>query len=76
MAQRLHEEETRAVILRKKGPVRRRAVPGRALYPEFFSEGTRLRGALKAGTRYIRGALYPGKRYNALMGFAQGTEGK
>jgi len=33
-------------------------------------------GALKAGERYIQGALYPGKTYIALMGFAQGTEGK
>jgi len=31
-------------------------------------------GALKAGKRYIRGALYPGKTHIALMGFAQGTE--
>jgi len=91
VAQCLHEGETRAVFLRKKGPVRRRAVPGRALDPEFLSEGTRLRSiisgkalypgsalfgknihcsygvcprdrgkrALKAGKRYIRGALYP-----------------
>jgi len=83
--------ETRAVLLCKKGPVRRRTVPGRALYPEFLFEGTRLRGAksgkalypgsavsgkiihcsyglcprdrgkktVKAGKRYIRGALYP-----------------
>ena len=76
MAQCLHEGETRAVLLREKGPVRRRTVPGRALYPEFLSEGTRLIGALKAGKRNIRGALYPGKIYIALMGFAQGTEGK
>jgi len=34
------------------------------------------RGVLKAGERYIRGALYPGKTYVALMGFAQGTQGK
>ena len=59
MAQCLHEGETRAVILRKKGPVRRHAVPGRALFPEFFSEGTRLRSvksgkALLSGERYIR----------------------
>ena len=91
MAQCLHEGEARAVSLRKKGPVRHRAVLGRALYPEFLSEGTRLRSAksgkalypgsaisgkniycsyglcprdggkraLKAGKRYIRGALYP-----------------
>jgi len=30
-------------------------------------------GALKAGKRYIGGALYPGKTYIARMGFAQGT---
>jgi len=34
------------------------------------------RGALKEGKRYIRGALYPGKTYIALMGFAKGTEEK
>jgi len=28
-------------------------------------------GALEAGERYIRGALYPGKTCIALMGFAQ-----
>ena len=54
MAQCLHEEETRAVLLRKKGPVRRRAVPGRALYPECLSEGTRQR-SVQSGK-----ALHPG----------------
>ena len=56
MAQCLHERETQAVSLRKKGPVCRRAVSDRALYPEFLYEGTRLRGALKAEKRYIWGA--------------------
>jgi len=54
VAQRLHEGEMRAVLLSKKEPVRRRAVPGRAFYPEFLSDGTRLR-SVKSGR-----ALYPG----------------
>jgi len=33
-------------------------------------------GALKAGKRFIRGALCPGKTYIAPMGSAQGTEEK
>jgi len=47
------------VQIRDQWPVRRRAVPGSALYPEFFSEGVRLRS--------VRGgrALYPG---SALSG--------
>jgi len=45
-------------------------VPGRALYPKFQSNGTRLR-SVESGK-----ALYPGKTYIALMGFSQGTEGK
>jgi len=68
----LAQGKTRAVLLRKIGPVCRRAVPGRALYPEFLTNG----GALNAGKRYIWGALYPEKTYIALMDFAQGTEGK
>jgi len=75
VAQCLHEGETQAVLLRKKGPVRCRAVPCRALYPEFLSKGTRLRsvksGKPLTGERNIRE-----KKYIALMGFAQGTEGK
>ena len=58
------------VILRKKKPVRRRVVPGRALYPEYLSKGTRLR-SVKSGK-----TLYPGKTHIALMGFSRGTEGK
>jgi len=58
VAQCLHEGETQAVLLRKKGPVRCRAVPCRALYPEFLSRGTRLRsvksGKPLSGERNIR----------------------
>ena len=51
-AQCLHEEETQAVLLRKKGPVRRRSVPGRALYPDLLSERTRLRSFESGKTSY------------------------
>ena len=58
MAQCLHEGETREVLLHKKGPVRRRAVPGRAIYREYLPEGTELRSVKSekalAGERYIR----------------------
>ena len=73
MAQCLHEGETRAALLRKKGSVLRCAVPRRAFYPEFQSEGTRLR-SVKSGKAFIRGALHPGTTCIAFMGFAQGTE--
>jgi len=59
----------------QKGPVRRRAVPGRALYPEFSSEGTRLR-SVKNGKAIYPGSALSGKTCIALMGFAQGTKGK
>jgi len=58
-----------------KGPVRRRAVPGRALHPEFLPEGTRLR-SVKSGKSLYPGSAFKGKTYIACMGFAQGTEGK
>jgi len=76
VAQCLHYGETRGVLLRKR-PARRRAVPCRALrYIRNFNLMGPDCGALKAGKRYIRKALYPGKTYIALKGFAQGAEGK
>jgi len=59
VAQCLHEGETQAVLLRKREPVGRRAVPGRALYPEFSSKGTRLRSVI-SGKALYPGAQYPG----------------
>jgi len=70
VAQCLHEGETRAVLLRKKGPVRRCA--GQSVISGIFTRRDNW-GALKAGERYIGGALYPEKTYIALTGFAQGT---
>ena len=67
MAQCLHEGETRAVFLRKKGPVRRRALPGRALYPEFLSEETELR-SVKSGKAFHRGSASSGKNMHCSSG--------
>jgi len=59
--------------LRKKGPVRRRAVPGRALYPEFLPEGTELRSVKSGKALYRLSAMSTKKTYIDIMGFAQGT---
>ena len=75
MAQCLHEGETRAVILRKKGPVRRRAVPGRALYPEFFSEGTRLR-SVKSGKALYPGSALSGEKIQCSYGLCPRNRGE
>ena len=75
MAQCLREGKTQAELLRRKGLVRRRAVPCRALYPEFLSKGTRLR-RVKSGKVFYPGSVISGKKYIAPTGFAQGTDGK
>jgi len=77
VAQCLHEgrNASSTVLLRKKGPVRRRAVPGRALYPDFLSKMTRLR-SVKSGKALYPGSAISGEKYIAFMGFAQGNERK
>jgi len=71
----LREGETRAVLLRIKGPVRRRAVPGRALYPEIFSEGTRLR-SVKSGKALYPGSAISGKDIHCSYGLCLRDLGK
>jgi len=46
-------------------------VPDRALYPDFLFKGTRLR-SVKSGKSLYPGSAISGKKYIALMGFAQG----
>jgi len=67
VVQCLHKRETRAV-LRKKGPVHRRAMPGRTgtLYPEFLSEGTRLK-SVKSGKALYPGSAISGKKHTLLL---------
>jgi len=51
---------------KQKGPVRRRAVLGRALYPEFFSEGTRLR-SVNGGKSFISEERFIREKYTLLL---------
>jgi len=67
VAQCLHEEETRAVLLRRKGPVRRCALPGRALYPDFLSQGTGLRSVI-SGKALYPGSAMSGKNIHYALG--------
>jgi len=75
VAQCLNEGETQAVLLRKKGWFAAVLCRAERYIRNFYLKGPDW-GALKAVKRYIRGAQYPGKKYIALMGFAQGTEEK
>ena len=59
----------------KKGPVRRRAVPGRALYPEFSSEGTRLRSVI-SGKALNPGSVLSGESIHCSYGLCPRDRGK
>jgi len=62
-------------IVRKKRPVRRRAVPGRALYPEFLLEGTRLR-SVKSGKALYPGSALSGKNIHCSYGLCPRDRGE
>jgi len=58
-----------------KEPFRRRAAPGRALYPEFLPEGTRLRSA-KSGKSLYPGSALSGKNIHCPDGLCPRDRGK
>jgi len=61
--------------MRKKGPVRRRAVPDRALYAELLSEGTRLRSVNSRKASYA-GSAVSGKNMNCSYGLCPRDRGE
>jgi len=75
MAQCLHEGETRAVLLRKTGPVCHCVVPGRSLYPDFLSERTRLR-SVKSGKALNHGSAISRENIHCSNGLGPRDRGK
>jgi len=75
VAQCSHEGETRAVLLRKKGLVRRCSVPVRAFHAEFLSEGTRQR-SFKSGRALYPGSAISGKNIRCSYGLCPRDPGK